>query len=417
MKNKASRSKLFDSKLLWVIVSLLTSLLIWVYLTGTNEEPITRKFDDVQVELVGEDVLMDSKGFVVTELDTSEVSVQISGTRSNIAHLSDKDIKAVVDVSRISSANRFTVTYELRYPDDVDASAVSVLSSSPRTVSFFVSKVSSRQFQVKGAFVGSPAEGYIAEELEFEPEYITVSGPDSALSQIDHVWVTIGGEEVNKTKSADLPFVLRDEDGRELELKNLEYDLDTVRVTLPISAKKEVPLTVNIVEGAGAVEGTYTVTIDPSSIIISGDSAIVNGINKIELGTIDLTDFTATFEDSFPITFDNGVSNVTGVTEAKVKVEIIGLESKQLTVSNLSFVNCPEGYTAEILTRSIEVRIRASAEALKDIKSNNLRAVADLADIATVGDISVPVKIHVDGSFAESAGAVGDYTITVNIKS
>lgn len=37
---KKKISKLFDNKVFWAVVSLLAALFIWVYITGTQEEPI-----------------------------------------------------------------------------------------------------------------------------------------------------------------------------------------------------------------------------------------------------------------------------------------------------------------------------------------------------------------------------------------
>lgn len=41
MTNK-KKNKLLDSKVFWAVISLIASLFIWVYITGTQEEIITR---------------------------------------------------------------------------------------------------------------------------------------------------------------------------------------------------------------------------------------------------------------------------------------------------------------------------------------------------------------------------------------
>lgn len=73
-------------------------------------------------------------------------------------------------------------------------------------------------------------------------------------------------------------------------------------------------------------------------------------MNKIVLGTIDLTDFTDAFQNTYSIVLDNEVRNLTGITEAKVTVEIIGLETRDFTVTNLSCINDTEGYKSTIIT-------------------------------------------------------------------
>ncbi len=413
--SKKKKNKLLDSKVLWAVISLLASLFIWVYITGTQEEIITQSFNNVEVQFVGEDTLQATRGYVVNNISAETVSVKISGTRGNIGSLSASDVKAVIDVSLISSTGRLTQYFTLTYPDNVNADAVSLESSNPETISFDVTRMSKKPVPVEAKFVGSTAEDYIAGEIEFEPKTIWVSGPESELEKIDHIYVEMGGDDLTMTRTADIPVVLIDTDGNTMDSTGLEFDVPTVTVTIPISMMKEVPLYIQCVYGAGATEANTVIKIEPSTITISGDTSVVSGINRIDLTTIDLTDFSLTFQDTFSIPLQDGVENVTGTTQADVSIEITGVDTRIFTLTNISYRNLPSGYTVEeITTRSLEVRIRAPQDVLDQIQPSNLSAVADLSDISQSGDMFVPVRIIVDG-FTD-AGAVGDYSIGIRIK-
>lgn len=415
MTNK-KKSKLLDSKVFWAVISLIASLFIWVYITGTQEEIITQSFNNVEVMLIGEDTLQATRGYVVTNVSAETVSVKISGTRGNIGTLSASDVKAVIDVSLISSTGTLTQYYTLTYPDNVNEDAVSLVSSNPQTISFDVTKMSSKSVPVEAKFVGSTAENYIAGEVEFEPKTIKVSGPESMLEKIDHIYAEMGGDDLTMTRTAEIPIVLIDKDGNTMESEGLEFDVPTVTVTIPISMMKEVPLYVQCVYGAGATEENTVISIEPNKIMISGDTEIVSGINRIDLATIDLTDFSLTHQDTYLIPLPNGVENVTGVAQADVKIEITGVDTKVFTVTNISTRNLPSGYTLEeITTQSLEVRIRAPQDVLDQLQPSNLSAVADLSDITQSGDMFVPVRIVVDG-FTD-AGAVGEYNIGIKVRS
>jgi len=414
MKNN-KKTSLYDNRIFWVVVSLLASLIIWVYYTGTLEETITRDFENVEVVFVGTDALRESKGYVVTDVEANAVSFSVTGTRSNIVSLSKSDITAVIDLSSVTTIGRNMWAPTITFPSSVDAASLSITGLDPSTVAFYVSKTSKTTVEVKCAFIGSAAEGYILEELEYSPETITVSGPESELENIGYIWATLSGDDLTATKTADVPFSVVDKDGNELSYTDLEFDVDTVSITQPVSMKKEVPLTATIITGAGATrEEYYTVSVEPATITISGDASIVEGINKIVVATIDLTDFESTFEDTYPIVLDNDVENVTGTTEATVTVEVIGLETAKFTVTNFSCTNVPAGYNYSILTKSLVVTVRATREVLDSIKADNIRAVADLTDVESTGDKSVAVKIYIDG-FSSVSGAIGDYSITINI--
>ena len=412
---KKKTSKLFDNKIFWAVVSLLAALFIWVYVTGTQEEPIELSFNNVEVVFTGEDTLQASRGYVINNISAETVSVRISGTRRNIGSLSASDIKATIDVSLISQTGTITQYYTLTYPDGVDADAVSIVSSNPSVISFNVTRMSTKQVPVEVQFKGSTADGYIAGEVEYEPKTITINGPESELELIDHVYAEIGGDELTMTRTADVPFVLMDKSGNELSSDGLEFDVSTINVTIPISMMKEVSLYVQCIYGAGATEENTSIEIEPSTITISGDTSVVSGINRIDIATIDLTDFALALQDTYAIPLRNDVENVSGVTKAEVTIEIQGVSTKQFTVTNFNYTGLPDGYyVEEIITQNLEVKVRGAQDVLDQIQSSNLRAVADLSEVTQTGIMYVPVKVELDG-FTD-AGAVGEYMIAIRIR-
>ena len=57
--------------------------------------------------------------------------------------------------------------------------------------------------------------------------------------------------------------------------------------------------------------------------------------------------------------------------------------------------------------------IRGSAEDLASIRAENLTAVADLSEISQTGDMTVNVRIRVDGF--PNTGAIGTYQIAISV--
>ena len=96
-------------------------------------------------------------------------------------------------------------------------------------------------------------------------------------------------------------------------------------------------------------------------------------------------------------------------------MEIIGLETRDFTVTNLSCINDTEGYKSTIITESLTVTLRGTKEQLDAIQSENIRAVADLKDFKeSSGTYMVPVKVYVAGY--DDVGAIGDVTMSVEIR-
>ena len=199
-----------------------------------------------------------------------------------------------------------------------------------------------------------------------------------------------------------------------LDKDGLEFDVSTISVTIPVSVIKEVPIYVTLIEGAGATRENTIITPDVQTITIAGDASELDGINRIEVGPIDLTEFELTNEYDLSIALPNNVENISGIESVHVTVEITGLEVRSYTVTNISYTGLPEEYQAELVTHSLTVRIRATSEVLDSLSSSNLRAVADLSNTTATGTMDTSnVEIRVDGF--TNAGAVGTYRLTFNV--
>lgn len=409
--------KLYDSKAFWMIVSLLVSLTLWIYITSVDKEEIKTTFRGVKVELVGEDLLRNTRNMVITDMDTSTVTVEVRGPRRVIGSWDSSMLSAQIDVSKLSRAAFTSQQYTISYPDGTDTTNVQVIRKTPETINFMVSPLVSKTIQVRGSFDGDLADGYTAEMPVFEPSTIVITGAETYIKDVSYAWVTFGEGEVNSTYKVETGFTLMTENGVPCSNTGISFSSDVVTATLPVLDLKEVKLDVNIIEGAGASAANTKVTIEPESITLAGDSALLAGMNRIVLDTIDLTDFTATFTDVYTIPLDNGLRNTTGINEAKVTVEITGLSTKTFKVTNLSCINETAGYKADILSESLEITLRGKEDLLAQIKDGNIRAVADLADFnESTGTYMAPVKIYVDGFTDVGALDLGTNSISVEIR-
>lgn len=413
MKN--TMRKLYDSRAFWVIVSLVASLVFWIYVSSVETEEFKQTFRGVKVELVGESILRDSKDLVITDLDTSTVTIEVVGPRRVVAGLDNDEIIAQVDVSKLSRSAYTSQQYAVVFPDGTDTSSLTVTRKMPETVNFLISPQTSKSIQVRGSFDGTLAEGFTAETPEFEPATITVMGSEAYLKNVEYAWVTFSKENVSSTYSVETGFTLMDANNEPCSTTGLSFSDDVVTATLPLLMLKDVKLDVNLIEGSGATSANTKVSIEPESIALAGDSKILDGINKIILATIDLTDFSSTFTETYTIPLDNEITSTTGVTSAEVTVEITGLETKAFRVSNISCTNVTDGFNAKIITQNLDIMLRGDAETLAQIKDENIRAVADLTDMnESTGTYMPKVKIYVDGF--KNVGAIGENSITIEIE-
>ena len=417
MKEKKQTNKIYDSKVFWAVVSLILSLILWSYVSNIDGSIMDKTFSGVEVQFSGRDELISQKGLTITNVENTAVSVRLRGTRSVIAGIKASDIKAVVDVRSINQPCDISLAYDLTFQNGVDQSGITIVSKTPDTIGFSVVKNASKSVPVKGSFEGSIEEGCVAEEIVFDPETIIVEGPESILDTIDHAWVSFGKyERINASYSVDTGFELRDAEGNRVPTNELILRTDKINATQPIQKTKELPLSVNIVNGGGVTEKDCKISIEPKNISVVADSRLIDDKSSIVLGTIDLSTFKDSYEHTFTIPLEEGVDNITGVTEAVVKIEIPHVKTRTLNVSNISCKNCSDGYSAVINSEVVEVTLRSLDEAaLNSVKADDITIVVDLADYgSTAGQIRANGTVFVSG--ISNVGAIGETKVVLTIE-
>ena len=402
---------------LTALFALICALLIWVYVTDTLGNDIDRDFPGVMVVFEGEGTMRDSRGLIISENNTTSVTVSITGNRRTVSSLDSADLKAVIDLSAINKTGNYSLAPKIVFPGKIDTGVISSALTNPGSVSFYVDKLNSKLVPVVGEFNGSAAEGYTAEPLEFDTETIKIYGPDKILALVDKALVQVSREDVDKTLTFESDFMLIGMDGNRFEDDEISFDRETIIVTLPISAVKVVDLVVDVVPGAGATKDNVNIKIEPDSVTLTGDSETLAGVNNITLAKFDLSQIDDPLTETYKIVIPNNTENTSGIKEATVTLTWTGLTHRRMTIdkSNISVINNSEGFEAEVMNNAIEnVVIRGPESVVMNLSNLNIRAVADLADYGTAtGFITVPVRIYVDGT--TEAGAYGEYTAVINI--
>ena len=412
--------RLTDSRVFWMILSLFAASLLWMYVTTTEGVEVQKTLTGVKIEFLGADAMRASSDLIVTEQDRTTVNLTLSGTRRVLSKLTNSNVTATVNLNNVTADGRYSVSYDLAFPAGINANEVTVVHTSSDVVNFYVDKLARKTVEVKGAFTGNTAEGYLADEsMVFDPLVVAISGPKTVISKVDHAFVAITREEVDRTLSYSTTYSLVDANNNPVEDSSIQRETEEVTVTLNVLSTKEVPLDVTIIDGGGATRDANTrIEITPSSIMLAGDAAAIDSTTKLILGTINLATFATDFSATYTIIPPNGTENMTGVTEATVTVSITGVATKSFSVNpdNIICINVPDGYDAENITQALNVTVRAPQEILDRISEVNLRAVADLSNLGTnaSGVFTPTVEIKIDG-FPE-AGCVGEYKIYITLK-
>ncbi|MBR6207085.1 MAG: hypothetical protein IKQ73_07975 [Oscillospiraceae bacterium] len=408
--HKEKTNVAFGTRLLFIIVSLLISCFLWFTISVNEKQERTVDVSGIEIQYTGEDVL-EENDLVVTNRNVDQLNLKLSGKQLTVARLNKDDITVTVDMSKIRTAGTHFLEYSIDYGSGTKASDVKVVNASVNYATVTVKKMVKTEIPVRGMFDGQIADGYMGGSIEFTPGTIEISGPEDEIAGISYAWVTLGGEDITQTLSSEQPFVLMDASNSEVASDNIKTSVNQITVVQEVLMLKEVPLMVNLINGAGADETNTIVDITPASLTLSGDPSIIESLNKIVLGTVDLTAFQTTYSETKPIVLPDNVSNKTGIGTAEVNVRIVGLDVTKLSVSNIEVINQPAGFDIELITQTVDITLRGPAEEISEVQAENVRIVADLSSVKSTGVFDVDANIFIDGY--QHIGEIGSYKINV----
>ncbi len=405
--------RLRESKWVYMLLSILLAVVFWLYVRAELDPPQASWFYNIPVEITGESVLT-RQGLTVSALSAEEVSLRVEAPASVLDNLARnrKDFWVTLDVSKcVEGENR--LTYTPSWPTNINTENVTTMDREPEGILVTVEKLYTNTFHVEFQLRGKVADGYQAGTPAISPETVVVSGAVEQVSQVAKVIAVLETQDLNERFAGDLPLKLFNAAGEELTDLDVTLDSDYAYVVLPVVVEKEIPLTVNFLPGGGTTEEDMTWKISPKSIVVSGAEGDLQDLSELSLGSVDLSKVVGTNNITFPISLDPSLENVSGITSATVTVTINGLSTRTFDVDNIQLSNVPNGYSVTSATQVRTVVVRGKEEALGNIDVSQLRIVADMSDITTVGTYSVPVKVFLDAN--SSVGVIGDYSIVVKI--
>ena len=213
------KSKMSKRKSLYMALSILVAVVIWIYVDVSNDRVVTKEFKDIPIEFTYEDTVLADRGLMRLEEGTdTSLSVTLEGTRWNIAKLDPSDLKVRVDLSTVTTTGVQNLTnYKLVFPRGVSTSDYKQVDASAYMVRVNIGELNSKEVEIRAEYVGSVAEGYIAGELVLSPAVIEIRGQAESIEPVSYAMVTINLDNAESTVSQSLNYQFYDKNGNVIE--------------------------------------------------------------------------------------------------------------------------------------------------------------------------------------------------------
>lgn len=425
--------KILDSKILYMVLSIIISLSLWIWVTSRDENKETQPFT-LPVTFEGVDILEDRGLMIVSQNVTA--SVRVRAAPMILATLSNNPPQLIANVSSINSEGTHRVVYSTRLPSGsgISENDVEYISGGGGTaVNVEVARSLRREgIEIRGEWQGSTAEGYLAgdkDDFRFDPGTLTISGRAELVNQVAYAKVIVTGENLTESVGDYFPFQLIGASGDPLDL-DISCDVDMIYTSFPIRATAEIPLEVKVTPGGGLGDSDIDVKLDTDSIVVAGSREAVDALVNLGAITVASIDLAALEDDvaenggerTYPIPLTDELENVSGVTEVTVTLKIrkqVETREFEVKADRISTTNVPEGWQPSIITQVLKVKVRGTTALLDELTEENIWAVVNLQEInAASGQHTVSASIYLN-----SAGSEGDvgvvnpasYTVVVSL--
>ena len=420
--------KLLTRNLGLKLASLLLAFVLWFLVAQIYDPKDTVTFNNIQVRLINTE-LLDEEGKVYEVLDNSNlVRVTVTGPQSIVkSELRRSDIVAEADMSKLTDINTIAITY---YCENISNDSVEIKGNHD-SVRLNVEDKTSKWIKLESNTIGDVASGYMIGNVTLDQTNIEVTGPKSAISQVDHAGVDINVTDSTTSLSANVDIKLYDADDNELVLESVKKNVDSAYMTVEVLATKEVPVEI---EYMGVPEDGYMATGEVESSVptvrIAGTVSTLVGISAITVpedrmnitGQSDNLVDIINLKEYLPANVRLADKSFDGKITATVYIEPI--VSKDLTVAaeNISVTGVPDGVEAEITSTAEEYNITVSGLS-RDVSILHDSSVTGILNLTqwmedngveelTPGTYTIPVTFNL----AEDITVVPDINIHIRLK-
>ena len=405
------------NKLTSIVLSVVIAFGLWLYVVNNVSMEDEDTFYNIPVVMEGETALLE-RNLMITYQSTSTISLKLSGTRSDLSKVSKDNIIAKVDLSKVYDPGaQIPLTYTTGYPGTVANNAFVELTRSPTYIYVNVEERRIKEVPVEVVWVGSAAEGFLVDKENKFLDYnaITVEGPASVADKIEKAVIEVDVTDQKESIEQSYRYTLCDANGEAVDAELITTNVAEVRLQVKIQQVKAVELKLDVAYGGGANKANTTIEIEPKTIRLSGGEAVLKEFgDSILLGRINLAELTESQTLTYTINLPEGVTNLSGVTEAEVHIRFAGLTTKEFVVTDIEGINIPEGMQADIINEKLTIVLRGPAAELAALTAEDIQVRVDFSR-AEPGTATFKPSITLLTENA-TAGAVGTYSVSATIQ-
>ncbi len=381
------------------ILAVVFACVLWLAVVNIDDPVTTRSFTTT-VSVENNDYLTGIGKYYEIVNNSNTITFKVSGKRSYLERMSNSDFRAIADLELIENLERVPIEITpQRYNSYV------TIASKVYYLELAVEDLVSRPYVISVETEGNPMDQHALGEMSVSPTLLRVSGPVSVIERIDKAVATVNVENMAQDMTDSVIPVLYDKEGKEVDTKDLSFNIQNVMVSVKILDVKEVPL--NFQTSGTLQEGYEYVDMEykPETVQIKGVSSVLNTINNITVPeeVLDLTDATGDIEKEVDISaylpegatlMDNSQAKVS----VTVKIEKHERRKFKVPTANITVSNLAGRYSVAFLKDTVEVELEGLAKDLDALDETTLTGSINVGGM-TEGEHTVSLELNLDSKY------------------
>ena len=411
----------------WKLLALFLALCLWAGLI-TQDATLTRErvFTDVEVNVVGADLLRRNNGLIVLSgLDTEALTVRmrVDVPQREYNTVSASNYNPRVELSRITEPGE----QQLRINTTSTTTYGTVRGVSPDSITVVVDEyVTNYRVPVSVNIIGDYPEGFYGTPISLDPSAVTLSGPRSLVDGIARVYVdfdvsNLPAKEGTVRTALPMRFVNAEGETVEsdlLEVSSAEVVLRTITVEQELYPMRTVALSAQDLTSGTPAEGyrVKSVTLSPSEVTVAATQTALDALDTLFITEpVSVSGRTHSFsvdvEPQWPT--DSVYLSAERVT-LDVEIEPI-LISRTFDSVKLFSRGASSGLKVGLSHKTLSLVLTGPQLTVNGLRGSSVVAYVDVTGLEA-GTYELPVQLHVeDTDMTGMTFTATPATITVTI--
>lgn len=365
------------------LISLLSALVLWLYVM-TVEDPVeTRTFSDIPVTITNMSVL-EERGLTIYPKEELLADISI---RANLSSLRPINRDNIYIYGRLDDPKegKNVVYLQANLPERVNKYDIK-----PNVITLDLEKVVNEKRTISVDVEGEPKINI--DNIETNKKTVDVSGPRTLVNKVTSIKATLDASDKYKDFSTKLKLVPVDANGD--AVKGVKLDDNFVVATVKFLQEKVVPVKLVFDDSVSNQSNLENYSINPKDITIEGKKEALDNINGINTKPITANDLKSNNSIDVALDIPKDVKIKNNISSIKLNINKNITSEFLISKSDIEIVSKESETGKEVdlskIPENIKITVSYSDE-IKDLSQKDIQLYIDMADTSQ-GEGKYPIK-------------------------